>query len=125
MASLFFGCDINCRISPGLVLPHPYGIVIHSAAKLGRDVTILQHVTIGADFGEQTAAVIGDRVILSAGAAVIGSVTVGDDVVVGANAVVTKDVPSGAIVVGANRIVRVCKPEQTQRELVRVNASGN
>jgi serine O-acetyltransferase len=50
---------------------------------------------------------IGHRVYIGAGAKILGPVVIGDDAVVGANAVVTKDVPAGATVVGANRILNV------------------
>ena len=49
--------------------------------------------------------ILGDRVSVGAGAKIIGPVTVGDDVTIGANAVVTKDVPSGMTVVGYNRLL--------------------
>jgi serine O-acetyltransferase len=104
---VLLGCDINCRIPPGLYLGHPYGITIHSATRIGRDVTIMQHVTIGANLTGLAGSSIGDRVFIGAGAAIIGKVNIGEDAVLGANAVVTKDVPPRCIVVGANRIVRV------------------
>jgi serine O-acetyltransferase len=49
---------------------------------------------------------IGDRVYIEAGAMILGLVTIGNDAVVGANAVVTKDVPAWATIVGANRILK-------------------
>jgi len=49
---------------------------------------------------------IGDRVYIGAGAKILGPLKIGEDAIIGANAVVTKDVPAGATVVGANRIVR-------------------
>ena len=48
---------------------------------------------------------IGNRVYIGAGAKILGALTIGDDAIIGANAVVTKDVPAGATVVGANRIL--------------------
>ena len=48
---------------------------------------------------------IGNRVYIAAGAKVLGDITIGDDVIIGANAVVTKDVPPDVVVVGANRIM--------------------
>jgi serine O-acetyltransferase len=51
------------------------------------------------------APVIGDRVYIGAGAKILGPVRIGNDAIIGANAVVTKDVPAGATVVGANRII--------------------
>lgn len=48
---------------------------------------------------------VGDRVSFGAGSKIIGPVKIGDDVEIGANAVVTKDVPSGSTVVGFNRLI--------------------
>lgn len=79
---------------------HGAGIVINDRAVLGDDVSIRQHVTIGNVHPDGPCPVIGDRVELGAGCIVIGGITVGDDARVGAGAVVTKDVPAGATVVG-------------------------
>lgn len=94
-------------IGDGLRLPHPYGIVINRTAHIGAGVTIYHQVTIGAyEHGnDDLAAVIGDNVYIGAGAKIIGHVTIGDGAKVGANAVVTKDVPAGVTVVGANNIL--------------------
>ena len=101
------GSDIYCDVPQDLILPHPYGITIHYATKLGRNVVIMQHVTLGGyhdrSWGE--APTIEDDVYVGAGAVVLGPITVGRGAVVGANAVVTRDVPPEATVVGANRIV--------------------
>lgn len=72
----------------------------------GRDCWINQQVTIG--YHNRTdAPVLGDNVRVHAGAKVIGAVRVGDHAIIGANAVVVKDVPADATVVGAPaRIVR-------------------
>ena len=83
------------------------GIFINPSACLGSGCAIYHQVTIGAGenngmFGSPR---LGDNVVVYAGAKIIGPIFVGNDVVVGANAVVTKSVVSGATVVGANRIV--------------------
>ena len=62
----------------------------------------MQQVTIGSSRGgnKEGYPTIGNRCFIAAGAKIIGNVTIGDDVVVGANAVVTKDIPSGSVVGG-------------------------
>jgi serine O-acetyltransferase len=97
-----FGSDIAiaAEIGGGFYLPHPHGVVI-GACRIGRGVTILQNVTLGTRRpGETAAPVIGDRVVISAGAVVLGSITIGEDAVIGANAVVLTDIPPGATAVG-------------------------
>lgn len=105
---LFLNCDIYCDFGDRHVLmPHPYGIVIHSKSRIGDRVVIMQQVTIGGRvLGVNEAPEIGDDVYVGAGAKVLGGVKVGRGAIIGANAVVTRDVPAGATVVGANRIVR-------------------
>ena len=73
----------------------------------GEDIVIGHQVTIGNRGGVMAAPKIVNRVYIGAGAKILGPLTIGDDAVVGANAVVTKDVPAGATVVGANRILNV------------------
>lgn len=104
---VIFNSDIYCRIRSPILMPHPYGIVIHSKALIGRGVTVMQQVTIGGKNpgGENTAPVIEDDVYIGSGAKIIGNLRVGRGAVVGANAVVTRDVPPYSTVVGANRLV--------------------
>lgn len=103
---IVFNSDIYCRIRTPILMPHPYGIVIHSQARIGSRVTIMQQVTIGGkDPGENVAPVIEDDVYIGAGAKVLGNVRVGRGAVIGANAVITRDVPSYCTVVSANRIL--------------------
>ena len=100
------GADLlpGATIGSGMLLPHPTGVVIGSGAKIGRNCTILQNVTIGEKFadgsGDHRYPVLGDNVVIGAGAVIIGGVHVGADVTVGANSVVRADVPSGAVAVG-------------------------
>jgi len=107
LVRLLFNSDIYCRVRSAIMMPHPYGIVIHSKARIGSGVTVMQQVTIGSkDPGENVAPVIEDDVYIGAGAKVLGAIRIGRGVVIGANAVVTRDVPSYCTVVGANRILR-------------------
>jgi serine O-acetyltransferase len=94
------GVDISpyAEIGPGLRIAHGTGIVIGWRSRVGRDCLLLQNVTLGAPTTarREEMPTIGDRVVLNAGCAVIGRVTVGDDCFVGALALVTEDVPAGS-----------------------------
>lgn len=94
-STLFISSPI---IGSGLYLQHAFSTII-AAKSLGDDCWINQQVTIGyTDNGK--APIIGDRVKIFAGAKVLGQIYIGNDVIIGANAVVTKDVPDGCTVVG-------------------------
>lgn len=106
---LVLNCDIFCDLKNSEVyMPHPYGIIIHSRTRIGQRVVIMQQVTLGGrQLGVNEAPIIEDDVYIGAGAKVLGLVRIGRGAVVGANAVVTRDVPPGATVVGANRIIHM------------------
>lgn len=95
-------CDIplGTCIGGGLLLPHPNGIVIHPSAVIGPNCLIFQQVTVGLTQGSTTAPVIGGHVDIGAGAKVLGPVRVGEHVLIGANAVVARDVPAGCVARG-------------------------
>jgi len=90
-------------------IDHGMGVVIGETASVGDDCTIYQGVTLGGTSlyrGAKRHPTLGKRVVVSAGAKVLGGFTVGDDAKVGSNAVVLKEVPPGATVVGVpGRIV--------------------
>lgn len=85
-------------IGPGLYLPHTVGSVIN-AERIGANVTLQGGITIGLRT-ELGFPVIEDGVTVAAGARVLGPIVVGEGAVIGANAVVVKDVPAGATMVG-------------------------
>lgn len=104
-------CGTGCQIPSsaisadgGVKMPHMNGIIIHYAAKIGAHCTIFQQVTVGIDDVDEGVPAIGEGVLIGAGAKVLGAVTVGDYARIGANAVVTRDVPAYATVIGANLI---------------------
>jgi serine O-acetyltransferase len=98
--SVVTGADIpiNSKIGGGLLIPHPNGIVIHPGSEIGPNCLLFQQVTLG--YAEGGVPRLGGHVDVGAGARLIGPITVGDHAKIGANAVVTKDVPAGKTVVG-------------------------
>lgn len=91
----------SCNIGPGFYIGHFGTIIVHPDTVMGTGCSIGQGVTIGtAGRGKNQVPRFGDRVYLGAGSKVLGDVTIGDDVAVGANAVVTKSLPSGVTAVG-------------------------
>ena len=90
-------------IGPGLYLPHLGTIVIGSGCTVGGNCTIAHNVTIGHAGGRSRTGgnpVIGDRVYIGPGAIVIGPITIGNDALIGAGAVVVKSIPPAGVVVG-------------------------
>ena len=105
----FFGHAVIGRgadFGPGLVILHSIGIVINSQVRAGRNLVLEHGVTIGAE--KNRCPVLGDNVFIGAGAKIIGAVRIGSDVKIGANAVVTKDIPDGATAVGIPaRVIKI------------------
>jgi serine O-acetyltransferase len=111
---VYFGCDIGMRasIAGGLHIPHPVGIVIGAHARIGRNVTIYQNVTIGQKrIGKPAMPTIGDGVTIYSGAVIAGEVHVGRESLIGANTIVTSDVPPDSIVSAPPNLVR-SKPNE-------------
>lgn len=103
------------EIHPGAVIgrrvfiDHGMGLVIGETAVVGNDVLLFHGVTLGGttmSHGKRHPT-IGDRVVVGAGAKILGSVYVGSDARIGANAVVVKDVPNGATAVGIPAVIRL------------------
>lgn len=111
---LKYSCDITPSSELGNVtFRHPLGIVIGGGAVLHDGVIIHQNVTLGAlrfDSKERRGVfcnqIIKEGSIICAGAKVLGDVIVGKNCIIGANAVVTKDVPDNSVVVGYNKILK-------------------
>ena len=102
--SVKFGVDIHpaARLGYGLMLDHATGLVIGETAVVGNNVSILQSVTLGGtgkDEGDRHPK-IGDGVLISAGAKILGNIRVGEGAKVGAGSVVLEDVPPHTTVAG-------------------------
>jgi serine O-acetyltransferase len=124
LARFLTGIDIH----PGAVIGRNFFIdhgfvVIGESAEVGDDVTIYQHVTLGGTNPANGIAgkrhpTIGNGVIIGSGAQVLGPITVSDRARIGANAVVTKDVPEGATMIGIPARQTLVDAEQYGRNFV-------
>jgi serine O-acetyltransferase len=109
------GIEIHpgATIGPGFFIDHGMGVVIGETAEVGADVTLYHGVTLGGtslDKGKRHPT-LGNRVVVGAGAKVLGNITIGEDSRIGANAVVVKSVPANSVVVGVpGQIVRRSQP---------------
>ncbi|WP_066640552.1 serine O-acetyltransferase [Desulfolucanica intricata] len=98
------GIEIHpgAKIGEGLFIDHGAGVVIGETAEIGNNVTIYQGVTLGGTGKEKGKRhpTIGNNVVISAGAKILGSFEVGDNSKIGAGSVVLKSVPANSTVVG-------------------------
>ncbi|MDH4229694.1 MAG: serine O-acetyltransferase [Nitrospirota bacterium] len=120
-ARLLTGIEIHpgATIGPAFFIDHGMGVVIGETAEIGHHVTLYQGVTVGGT-GKQRGKrhpTLGNHVVVGAGAKVLGAITIGDNVKIGANSVVLKPVPDNCTVVGIpGRIIHRqlgAFPEQT------------
>ena len=133
--SLYYTTEIGRRVQLGHA---QCGIVIARKSRIGDDCIIRQNVTLGrlrSRAPDDDVPVLGSRVEVGAGAILIGPITIGDDVIIGANVVVREDVPAGSVVLppkpmikkrqnaaaGRPYVVRAVLPEAADQE-ARVSA---
>jgi serine O-acetyltransferase len=94
----------SAEIGPGLFIPHTGFIVVAVGTRIGSNCTLAQGVTIGHSLGGQNSHVglplIGDRVYVGPSAVIIGNLTIGNDALIGAGAIVIRSVPPAGVVVG-------------------------
>jgi serine O-acetyltransferase len=90
------------KIGSGLYIGHFGGIIIHPEVEIGEYCNLSHSVTIGIGGRGEKSGVpkIGNRVFIGPGARIFGPIEIGNDVAIGANSVVTKDVPDRAVVMG-------------------------
>lgn len=126
---LFFNCSVpaSCEIGKGTEFGYGgIGVVLHPRTVIGNNCIIGQGVTIGGKSGWYEVPVIGDNVHIHAGARIIGPVRIGDNVEIGANSVVVKDVPSNCVVAGVPaRIIRSNMTEEDWKEMNKYKERGD
>jgi serine O-acetyltransferase len=103
LSQILTGIELPCEAVVGrrFRIDHFGGIVISGDAVFGDDCVIRNGVTVGLkNTGQSGSPVIGDRVDVGAGAKILGPIRIGNDVAIGANAVVLADVPANSVAVG-------------------------
>lgn len=128
LGRMLTGIEIHpgARLGRRFFIDHGMGVVIGETAEIGDDVTLYHGVTLGGTTWNKGKRhpTLGNGVVIGAGAKVLGPVNVGDNARIGSNAVVVKDVPAGATMVGipgrlagAEREGRQTEREETARRI--------
>ncbi len=123
------GIEIHpgAKIGQRLFIDHGLGVVIGETAEVGDDVTLYHDVTLGgvlpsvdsaAQIGMKRHPTLGNGVIVGSGAQILGAIRVGEGARVGANAVVTKDVPEGVTVVGNPARIVMPKDKRASKDFL-------
>ncbi len=123
------GIEIHpgARIGRRLFIDHGMAVVIGETAEIGDDVTLYHGVTLGGTSPAEDSdrqrhqkrhPTLARGVIVGSGAQVLGPITVGEDARIGANAVVTRDVPSGCTAIGIPARLIACKDPEAQKSFV-------
>ena len=123
-ARIFTGIEIHpaAKIGSNFFMDHGLGIVIGETTEIGENVTIYQGVTLGgimpsiesdSQRNQKRHPTVGNNVIIGSGAQILGSINIGDNARIGANSVVSRDVPPNVTVAGvpAREFVRSVKKE--------------
>ena len=111
LARWLTGVEIHpsAKIGTGFFIDHGMGVVIGETAEVGDYVTLFQGVTLGGTGKERGKRhpTLGNHVVVGAGAKILGGITIGDNVKIGANSVVLKNVPANSTVIGVpGRIIK-------------------
>lgn len=118
LVQIVTGIELPCEVEIGrnFVIDHFGGVIVSGFAKFGNDCRIRNGVVVGlAHTDDPCAPVIGDNVDIGAGAKVLGRIRIGNNVHIGANAVVTRDVPDDCIAVGVPAVIKPRRPRAEQR----------
>lgn len=109
LIQIITGIELPCEVEIGrnFVIDHFGGIIISGYARFGDNCRIRNGVCIGLSrVDDPCAAVIGNNVDIGSGAKLLGRITVGDNVLIGANSVVTRDVPANSTAIGVPALIK-------------------
>ena len=119
----------HCRISttavigPGLLVSHTFGLIIGTKTRIGKNCDVRHNTTFGGNFSKKdkdgrSQPWVGDNVSVGVGAAILGPVKIGSNSIIGANSVVTRDVPENVIVSGVPaKVIKQRWDETSERKL--------
>ncbi|HAF01621.1 MAG TPA: serine acetyltransferase [Methylophilaceae bacterium] len=110
LVQIITGIELPCEVEVGknFVIDHFGGIVVSGYAKFGDNCRIRNGVVVGLkNVDDVVAPVFGNHVDIGAGAKILGRITIGNNVHIGANAVVITDVPDNAIAVGVPAVIKM------------------
>jgi len=119
LVQIVTGVELPCEVEIGrnFTIDHFGGIIVSGYAKFGDNCRIRSGVCVGLSRIEDVCApVIGNDVDIGVGAKLLGRITIGDNVLIGANAVVTRSVPSNSIAVGIPAVIRPRRPNEVGTE---------
>jgi serine O-acetyltransferase len=109
IVQILTGIELPCEVEVGrnFIIDHFGGIVVSGYAKFGDNCRIRNGVVVGLRrVEEKSAPIIGSNVDIGAGAKLLGPICIGDNVLIGANAVVLSDVPNNSVAVGVPAVVK-------------------
>ena len=122
LVQVITGIDLPCEAQVGrnFIIDHFGGIIVSGYASFGDNCRIRNGVSVGLRRVDSPCApVIGNNVDIGAGAKLLGAITIGDNVLIGANAVVVTDVPSNSIAIGVPAVIRPRHPEKAEERPLR------
>jgi len=103
--------DYKTTVGPGLSLQHGVGLVVHQGVLIGEGCTLRNGVTIGERPPREGVPSLGDRVDVGVNAVILGPITIGNAVIIGAGSVVIRDVEPGSVMAGSPaRLIRRIHP---------------
>ncbi|MEJ5863058.1 serine acetyltransferase [Pseudomonas farsensis] len=115
LVQILTGVELPCEAQVGrnFVIDHFGGIIVSGYARFGDDCRIRNGVVVGLkNVSDPCAPVFGNNVDIGTGAKILGNIRIGDNVVIGANAVVLVDVPDNCMAVGVPAVVKALKPRE-------------
>ena len=115
--------SVGADIGPGFLIAHVGGLIIGGETRIGSNCDVRQNITFGGNFNKtstigRSQPWLGDNISVGAGAVILGPISVGSNSIIGANTVVTRDVPENVIVFGVpGKVIKERWNDDTGRKL--------